>query len=68
MVTISESEQEFYKSRTSSDGRPLTIPKRCKECRIKKKARYAQKERIDNSPFAGIYHQMVDGKTDKELL
>lgn len=42
---ISVGEQKFFASKKGDDGKPMTLPKRCPDCRAKKKAQ-------KNSPFA----------------
>lgn len=44
MFTITVGEQEFLASKRDEKGQPLTMPKRCRPCRDKKKARYAEIE------------------------
>lgn len=44
MVTISTEEAEFITSHLDVQGKPYTLPKRCKPCRDKKKIRYASAE------------------------
>ena len=42
---ITEGELDFYASQTDPSGNPFSLPKRCKECRVKKKARYREYEK-----------------------
>jgi len=68
MFAITVGEQEFYKTRTSPDGQAMSLPKRCKDCRMKKKEKYAQKEVVANSPSGKVYNDMMDVKSDKDIL
>ena len=45
---LTAGEQEFYASKKDENGQPFNPPKRCAECRAKRKA---QREIQTNSPF-----------------
>lgn len=38
---ITDGERDFITSKVDANGKPFTLPKRCRSCREKKKARFA---------------------------
>jgi len=67
-TTIRAQEANFILSRKDADGKPYTLPKRCKACREAKKARFAEKERLqrqlpDRARTDEVLNKLADGET-----